>query len=55
MTSIAIKYAPILQALSWIVTILAGLVTLALAFYKWYKKVKLNGVRKITVPKKRIE
>ena len=51
-TSLAIKYAPVLQALSWIVTILAGLVTLSLAVYKFYKRIKYNGVSKITNKKK---
>lgn len=50
-TSLAIKYAPVLQALSWIVTILAGLVTLSLAVYKFYKRIKQDRVNKITIKK----
>jgi hypothetical protein len=52
LTALAIAYLPILQALSFIVSICAGGLTLALAFYKWYKKIKQNGVTRIKIPKK---
>ena len=52
LTALAVAYLPILQALSYIVSISAGGLTLLLMFYKWHKKIKQNGVTRIKIPKK---
>lgn len=40
LTALSIKYYPILRSLSYLVSILVGLVTIGLAVYKFIKKVK---------------
>ncbi|MBQ7802982.1 hypothetical protein IJ380_03975, partial [Candidatus Saccharibacteria bacterium] len=39
----AIQTNEILSIISWAITILASVVSLAYTFYKWYKKAKADG------------